>query len=108
VAEFPTDANSEFVVVQLRAAADAAWSQRWHFVSDLNGDGLITISDTLVWAKWIFFAPGDWLLLMLMSHAPAVAIFLELTPANPYGLLSGIVSGLVWFMAFILYLVAVD
>ncbi len=81
---------------QIMTAADAAWAERWQFVKDANGDGLITISDAMGWLGWVFFAPGDWLLLMLMSHAPSIALFFEITPAMLYGTLSGIVSPVIW------------
>src|SRR6516164_8504919 len=53
---------------QLRTAADIAWSTRWQFAWDMNGDGLVTSADALLWLKWIILAPGDCVLLLLMMQ----------------------------------------
>jgi hypothetical protein len=55
-------------VQQLRIAAEFAWNIRWKIAWDMNGDGMVTISDVWLWLKWIFFAPGDLLLLLLMKY----------------------------------------
>jgi hypothetical protein len=67
----------------------------------MNGDGMVTISDVWLWLKWIFFAPGDFLLLVLMKYGTSVALFLEITPANISGVLSGVISAFVWFVMII-------
>jgi hypothetical protein len=84
---------------QLRQAADVAWKERWHFVADMNGDGVTTISDVWLWLKWAFFAPADWLLLITMYYATSVALFLEMTPSMLSGRFSGITSGFFWLIA---------
>jgi hypothetical protein len=67
-------------IIELRNAADFAWHVRWNIVSDMNGDGTVTISDAWLWFKWLFFAPGDFLLLLLMKYGTAIALFLEINP----------------------------
>ena len=81
---------------QLRLAANAAWDERWRLAWDMNGDGAITISDAWLWLKWVFFAPGDLLLLILMKYAASVALFIEITPADLGGMASGTISALAW------------
>jgi hypothetical protein len=81
---------------QLRRSADLAWDKRWTFVKDANGDGIVTTADVSHWAEWIFFAPGDWLILAIMKHQPDAAVFFEMTPDLQSGLLSGILSLAVW------------
>jgi hypothetical protein len=88
---------------QLRIAAGLAWNVRWSFAADMNGDGLVTISDAWLWLKWIFFAPGDLLLLLLMSHGTSVALFFEINPASLYGALSGMFSVFIWLWVIVLY-----
>jgi hypothetical protein len=62
-----------------------AWAVRWNFVADMNLDGVITISDFFLWVKWIFYAPGDFILFMLMFYLPSVCKFLEISTASLYG-----------------------
>ncbi|WP_253711823.1 hypothetical protein [Bradyrhizobium sp. WD16] len=73
-----------------------AWTMRWHFVIDINGDGQITISDVWLWASYIFFAPGDVILLGIMLKLPSVAAFLEMTPKLVSGWWSFAISFLFW------------
>jgi hypothetical protein len=54
------------------------------------------LADTLLWAKWIFFAPGDFLFYLIIIYVPAVAIFLGLGATSMYGVLSGILSFVLW------------
>ena len=72
----------------LKLSADKAWERRWVFPEDPNGDGLTTITDVWAMIKWGFFAPGDWLLLVIMKPVTPLATFSELTPA--------MLSGLFW------------
>jgi hypothetical protein len=80
----------------LRRSAESAWDRRWTFVQDANGDGSVTGADVAEWAGWVFFAPGDWILLGLMRTQPDTAMFLDITPELESGLLSGIISLAVW------------
>lgn len=70
-------------------------SDRWQFSRDMNRDGVFTISDIWLWFQWIFFLPGDALLAATMSNQ-WLATFLEITPLNYGGWLSGIVSAIAW------------
>ena len=82
---------------QLRTAADIAWSTRWQFAWDMNGDGLVTSADAWLWLKWIILAPGDCVLLLLMMHGAPVASFLQLHPGSSLaGFLSALISAVVW------------
>ena len=82
---------------QLKIVADLAWNVRWQIALDMNGDGLVTISDMWLWLKWIFFAPGDLLLLLLMKYWTPIALFLEISPKDLSGFFSGLISSFVWF-----------
>jgi hypothetical protein len=64
----------------------------------MNDDGVVTISDAWLWLKWIFFAPGDLLLLLLMNYGTPVALFLEISPTSISGILSGFMSGIIWLI----------
>jgi hypothetical protein len=48
-------------------------------------------SDVWLWLKWIFFAPANLLLLLLMNNAPSLAMSLQINPIIP-----GFISGLFW------------
>jgi hypothetical protein len=83
---------------QLRIAADLAWDARWKFASDMNGDGAVTFSDASLWLKWVFFAPGDLLLLLLLKFGTVAAVFLQVSPTDLSGWISGLVSAAIWFV----------
>jgi len=85
--------------LHLRQIADRAWDQRWTFVTDVNGDGMLTISDANEWIRWIFFAPGDWVALVAMKHLTPVALFFEITPTSLYGWGAGTVAAVLWLCA---------
>ena len=70
---------------------------RWFFAMDMNCDGVFSISDVAQWLLWIFFAPGDFLLSLLMKW-PEAATFLELSPTAYSGWISGTVSAIVWLI----------
>jgi hypothetical protein len=48
----------------LRIAAELAWDARGRCTWDMNG--AMNGADTWLWLKWVFFAPGDLLLLLLI------------------------------------------
>ncbi len=73
----------------------------WSLKSDMNGDGVTTISDVSAWMGWLFFYPGD-IIFALALNSPGLAQFLEISPAIYGGWLSGILSALVWFFAFVM------
>lgn len=70
----------------------------WSFVADMNRDGAITISDVWMWFKWLYFYPGDGVFYTLMSGAPKVAEFFELSAANFGGVASGVISFFMWLI----------
>ena len=78
---------------------------RLFIAKDMNCDSAFIVSDIWPLFEWVFFLPGDLLVLALMEELPEVATFLELTPAESFGgSLSGVVSFLAW--AFVLCFVA--
>ena len=50
----------------------------------------------IILVEWVFFLPGDALLLVLMEVLPGIGTFFELTPASFGGWFSGIASLLSW------------
>lgn len=82
-------------------------TRQWSFILDMNRDGAVTISDVLLWMKWLFFYPGDFLHSVLIAVVPGIARFLDLSPASYGGWGAGLVSAYVWFNALpILFLIA--
>ena len=63
---------------------------------DMNGDGLVTITD--LWLAFVtyYHAPGDWAIARLLDN-PRAATFLEISPASCGGMLSLFVSTAAWF-----------
>jgi hypothetical protein len=78
--------------------------RQWHFVTDMNHDGVTTISDISLWMKWLYFYPGDWLLQALMKALPDLTTFLEVSKESYGGFLSGLISFFAWI--FILSMLA--
>jgi hypothetical protein len=73
-----------------------SYARLWKFVADMNSDGSVTISDVWLWFKWLYFYPGDGLLHLLMKGFPDITDFFEITEFNYGGLLSGIISFVIW------------
>jgi len=71
----------------------------WSFVSDMNFDGLITISDVFLWIQWLVFYPGDWLISKMIGTE--FGVFLEVSSSNYGGVFSGFVA-LVIFIVLVL------
>ena len=80
----------------------------WAFAADMNGDGAVTVSDLWLWAKWLYFYPGDLFFYGLMSGPKALASFFELSPANYGGIVSGALSLFVWLIVWAFSAVALD
>jgi hypothetical protein len=69
---------------------------RENFDYDMNGDGVITISDIWSWIGWVYFAPGDLMLLGAMRDLTNFARFFEMTPQMLSGVWSFFISTLFW------------
>ena len=72
----------------------------WLFVSDTNGDSIITISDVVNWIIWLFFLPGDTFLYCIITIFPNIARFFEVSNDNFHGFLSGFLSFFAWCCIF--------
>ena len=91
-------AVGSFAMQQLRSAAEQAWDIRWQIASDMNGDGVVTIADVGLWIKWIFLAPGDFLVLLTLIYATPIALFLEISTENISGFMSAALSLFTWLL----------
>lgn len=67
---------------------------RFNFVTDMNADGVFTISDMWEWFKWAYFAPGDLAAILLMNTS--FGNFLEINHDSLSGGNSGVFSFIVW------------
>jgi hypothetical protein len=76
--------------------------ERWSFTTDTNGDGAFTISDIDSILAWLFFLPGDYVIYLLLTYAPNLARFLELSSASYGSFGSGLVSSCVWLFGIVL------
>jgi DNA-binding MarR family transcriptional regulator len=76
----------------------AAWQA---FSRDMNADGQFTIADVWQWLVHAYFLPGDAAIWALLRFAPGSAHFLELGGRSYGGFVSGVLSGLLWFVAII-------
>jgi hypothetical protein len=74
------------------------WAYRqWRFLADMNGDGMITASDLPLWAKWVYFLPGD--AFIAQFGTTKLGQFLELTPASLGSPTSAALSAVLWLAA---------
>ena len=74
--------------------------RQWLFVADMNYSGSVTISDIWMWCKWLYFYPGDMAIHFLVNTAPVVGRFLEVSYTDYGGILSGVVSFILWIGIF--------
>jgi hypothetical protein len=72
--------------------------QPWIFRVDANLDGVFSISDIWIIVGQVFFLPGDSFTYLIMRDLPKVASFLEYSPDDYHGFLSGILSAFTWFV----------
>jgi hypothetical protein len=73
--------------------------------ADVNGDGVITISDLFLFFGDAFFVPGDWLIWTTATYAPSLAGFFELGSSAYGGVFSGFVSAFVWLATLLLLII---
>jgi hypothetical protein len=73
-------------------------TRQWEFVADMSFDGFVTISDIGLWVKWLFYYPGDWVILKL-SHNP-FGRFFEFSAADYGGVFSLLISLLFFTIIF--------
>ena len=69
--------------------------------SDMNGDGVQTISDLWLWVKGLYFWPGNWLIEQLARN-PKMMEFFELNWQSCGGWLSLAISTLCWVFLWIM------
>ena len=68
----------------------------WEFVSDMNSDGVFTMSDITEILIQLFFLPGDSLLFLILNYLPKVTELFKLSYDDYHGMFAGIVSFIVW------------
>jgi len=79
-------------------------ASRW--VTDLNGDGAVTIADYGAWIRDTYFAPGDWLLGLLQQHAPGLTDQLALASATAGSPAAALLSGFAWLAVLLVLVLA--
>jgi hypothetical protein len=77
--------------------------RQWEFVSDMNRNGMVTVSDVWLWIKWAYFWPGDGLIWLAITYTPDLAKFLELSPGKYSGPLSLFLSFPMWVVFLVLF-----
>ena len=73
-----------------------AAARLWFFEADMDQNGVITISDLWLWVQWLFFYPGDLLILGIMKFGD-IHTFFELSSSTFGNWFSGIISFIFWF-----------
>jgi len=63
---------------------------------DSNGDGVFTVSDAGWVFGWVYHAPGDSLIALLIGSFPGVATFFEMDCSYMGGWTTGIISAFIW------------
>jgi hypothetical protein len=74
-------------------------ASRFGFSTDMNGDGIVTITDLWWMFKYVFFGPGD--LLVCALYPTRAGQFFEISVDSLYGWGSGVISLIVWSFALI-------
>ena len=70
--------------------------RQWNWVTDITGDGKVTISDVWGWMGWLYYWPGDFFIQYLIGTE--LGVFFEFTYSDYGGTFSFIISGLVWLI----------
>ena len=66
--------------------------RQWIFGVGMNLDGIMHMSQWWLWAKWLFYYPGDSLLQAMMRYTPHLAGLLEISRNSFGGSASGLIS----------------
>ncbi len=74
----------------------------WKFVPDTDYSGSVTISDVWLWFKWLFFYPGDGAIYLFINGLPELAQSLEIDYRSYGGVLSFVISFLVWVVVIVI------
>ncbi|MHA1539298.1 MAG: hypothetical protein ACTSXQ_02355 [Alphaproteobacteria bacterium] len=69
--------------------------RNWNIVTDMNFDGIFTITDIWMLVKSLFYYPGDFILKLLIDTE--FGAFLELNSNFYGGTLSGFISLFIYF-----------
>ena len=75
-------------------------SLRWKWFSDANFDGSVTISDVGAWAGWVFHAPGDFIVDLIIDNVEPVGDFFEFDHQSHGRWLSVLISISSWIFVF--------
>jgi hypothetical protein len=70
---------------------------RLRFFADVNGDGRITITDVIGWAKFLYFAPAQ-LVMALFDEAEPLRRFFETDCSTGTSFGGAVFSLFVWLM----------
>lgn len=70
--------------------------------ADANGDGRLSLTDAREWLVNILLLPGDVFVYLLVTYAPPVADFLELSANTSGGVVSITASVLIWLAAIVI------
>lgn len=68
---------------------------------DVSGDGHITFSDVWTWIWQVAVMPGDVVISLLVSYAPPIAEFFELSTDDYGGSMSNFISIASWLLIFV-------
>ena len=68
--------------------------RQWNWLTDITGDGKVTISDVWGWIGWLYYWPGDFLIKYLVRTD--LGIFFEFTYADYGRTFSFFISGFAW------------
>ena len=84
----------------MQAASPPPWKA---LVLDMNGDGQFTIGDAGPWLVHMFFLPGDSLLWLMVTYAPSMVRFFELSDSAFGGVESAGLSTGGWIIALLVF-----
>ena len=59
------------------------YMRQWEFISDMDYNGAVTVSDVWLWVKWLYFLPGDFIVRLFLEEG-TLSTFLEISLAS-YG-----------------------
>ncbi|HZD12292.1 MAG TPA: hypothetical protein VE177_02075, partial [Candidatus Binatus sp.] len=92
-----------FIVIA-KSGVSRSDGRQWGFLTDMNGDGRLTVRDVKAIAHWMFFYPGDLVIYGVRTYLQGLAAFFGISAKSYGGMVSLLLSIIGWpLVTFLVY-----
>jgi hypothetical protein len=84
-----------FIVIA-KSGVSRSDGRQWGFLTDMNGDGRLTVRDVKAIAHWMFFYPGDLVIYGVRTYLQGLAAFFGISAKSYGGMVSLLLSIIGW------------